>query len=94
VVLLMFAPPDKVFSSSALPLSSTPHTSLHQQSLMDRQSHNAGSSHTNIASAQAAEREARQELADWRRALEASLTEQTLQGDYMYLVNRLVSPEV
>lgn len=61
---------------------------------MDRHSQNPGSSHTNIASAKAAEAEARQELADWRRALEASLAEQALQGDYTYLVNRLVSAPV
>jgi len=52
---------------------------------------NAGSSHTNIASAMAAEKEARQELADWRKALEVSLVEQTFAGDYTYLVSRLVS---
>ena len=58
---------------------------------MDRQPQHAGSSHTNIASAKAAETAVRQDLADWRRALEVSLAEQSFAGDYSYLVNRLVS---
>jgi hypothetical protein len=53
-----------------------------------------GSSHTNVASSKAAQAEAREELAVWRRALETSLADQLLDGDYAYLVRRLVSAEI
>lgn len=60
---------------------------------MERQTENAGTSHSNVASSKAAECEARQELEVWRQALETSLAEQVLEGDYMYLVRRLVSAD-